>query len=278
MASQTFKGSIVKWPGSKRLILSKILRKLPKSGDVLVDAFTGSGCIALNTDYKNYYLNDLNADLISMYELCRNDPSDFIKLTQPYFKGSFNNKDSYLSLRDQFNISDDQEERGILLFVLSRFCFNSLVRYNKSNLFNTPFGSYPNHPYFPENEIYFFSEKLENATFTNLDFEEFIDFVVSDNAGLSLNGYFDPPYLRGVEDKPVFTQYTNKGFNLADHIRLDMSLTKHADNFDVIIASNHESKQLKTIYKGAKKTSYLRATRTISCKARNPAKEVILEY
>lgn len=59
--------------------------------------------------------------------------------------------------------------------------FNGLVRYNKSNLFNTPFGSYPNHPYFPENEIYFFSEKLENAIFTNLDFEEFIDFVLSEN-------------------------------------------------------------------------------------------------
>jgi len=272
--------SIVKWPGSKRLILKKILKKLPTNGDVLVDAFTGSACIALNTQYKRYYLNDFNADLISMYELCRNNPSEFSKVTKPYFSGVFNNKDAYLDIRNSFNKSVDLEERAYFLFVLLRFCFNGLCRFNKKNEFNTPFGSYPKNPYFPEIEINYFAEKLEYAVFSCLDFELFLDAVVDKFIGNheQVSGYFDPPYLKGTTGKPVFTQYTRHGFNVDDHIRLDQSLTKHADSFDVLLASNHESDNLSTIYIGAKSTSYLRATRTISCKDRKAAREVILKY
>ncbi len=142
----------LKYPGSKQLMMKRLLRHLPKKGDVLIDVFTGSASVPLNTEYKEYHLNDANTDLISLYRFIQQDVSTFIIESRKLFNTSTNNPEFYYSVREKFNQSQDNTERALLLLYLNRHCFNGLLRYNSRGLFNTPFGRYSS-PYYPEKEL-----------------------------------------------------------------------------------------------------------------------------
>lgn len=269
--------SFMKWTGSKRLMIHKLLRKFPKQGDVLCEPFAGSCTVALNTRYERYYLNDANPDLIRLYQLCQQDPDGLISVLRPYFDGSHNNATAYEDLKARYNLSNSPDERAVLLMVLSRHCYNGLVRYSKKSGFNTPFGDI-SRPYLPEKEIQFFAEKLRNAVFSCMDFEAFILSMVEVTG--NKNKYCDPPYLPLGNKKNVFTQYTKEGFSLSDHARLDQVLTNTRSSFDVVAVSNHYANILPDVYRSMRSKTHFRVTRTISCRGdkRKKASEVLMHY
>ena len=97
----------LKYPGSKQLMMKRLLRHLPKKGDVLIDVFIGSASVPLNTEYKEYHLNDANTDLISLYRFIQQDVSTFIIESRKLFNTSTNNPEFYYSVREKFNQSQD---------------------------------------------------------------------------------------------------------------------------------------------------------------------------
>ena len=86
--------SPVKYPGSKRLILDKVLRRLG-SGKHLVDVFAGSCVVGLNADFDTVHFNDLNQDLIAFYKLLKNDSDTFITELESFFISDNNHADTY---------------------------------------------------------------------------------------------------------------------------------------------------------------------------------------
>ncbi|WP_111978626.1 Dam family site-specific DNA-(adenine-N6)-methyltransferase [Algibacillus agarilyticus] len=266
----------LKWAGGKYLLAEKISKILPK-GDCLVEPFVGAGAIFLNShNYSRYILNDINADLINLYRLLQDNSAEIIKQTQLLFAGDNNLESKYYELRTKFNESSDPFERSCLFIYLNRHGYNGLCRYNKSGIYNVPFGRYV-HPYFPEKELEYFAEKSQNATFTCLDFEQ----VLQDSPNESVI-YCDPPYASINPLKAAsFTGYASGAFNDIQQQKLSELAQAARDNKQsTILISNHDTKFTRSIYANADKRKYLKVGRTISTNTKNrkPVKEVLALY
>jgi len=163
--------SALKWAGGKKKVVNEIASLLPKQGKKrLVEPFVGGGSVFLNLDFDEYLLVDMNVDLINLFNIIKNQPVSFIADAEKLFNSKTNQADRYYQLRDQFNQSSDPYERSLLFLYLNRQGYKGLCRYNKSGGYNVPFGRYK-HPYFPSEELHYFSERAQKATFIQGDFE-----------------------------------------------------------------------------------------------------------
>jgi DNA adenine methylase len=122
------------------------------AGRVLLEPFVGAGSVFLNTDYDAYVLNDINPDLIGLYNHLKQQPDSFISEARKLFVAEHNHKTAYYRLRTQFNQTAAGFERAQLFLFLNRHGFNGLCRYNKKGV-QRSFGSYKK-PYFPEKELW----------------------------------------------------------------------------------------------------------------------------
>ena len=77
MATKQKCRAFLKWAGGKYNLVQSISAHLPDSS-VLIEPFVGAGSVFLNTDYPRYHLNDINADLIGLYQLLKTEHSRFI--------------------------------------------------------------------------------------------------------------------------------------------------------------------------------------------------------
>lgn len=249
--------AFLKWAGGKFNLVDAISLQLPQA-PLLVEPFVGAGSVFLNTDYPAYLLNDINADLINLYQLLQTKPADFIADAQNLFVQSSNEKSSYLSFREEFNQSTDSYLRSLLFLYLNRHGYNGLCRYNGSGKFNVPFGSYKK-PYFPEAELWFFAEKAQKAQFVCMDYNELMQQI---NAPAVV--YCDPPYVP-LSRTASFTSYAKNSFDLDDQAQL-ANLAENCQSRGVsVVISNHDTTLTRKLYEKAKLTS-IQVGRSISQK------------
>ncbi|MGN6890686.1 DNA adenine methylase, partial [Neisseria sp. P0014.S004] len=95
---------------------------------------------SLALDFEHYLLNDINADLIGLFRILKEEKSGFIDYTRSFFTSENNSDSRFYELREQFNFSQDLHERSALFIYLNRHAFNGLCRYNSKGAFNVPFG------------------------------------------------------------------------------------------------------------------------------------------
>jgi DNA adenine methylase len=247
--------AFLKWAGGKYNLVDAIQQHLPDS-DTLIEPFVGAGSVFLNTDYPSYKLNDINADLINLYQLVKTQPDSFIADAKTLFTQITNQREVYLRLRQQFNLSDDAYERAQLFLYLNRHGYNGLCRYNLSGKFNVPFGSYKK-PYFPEAELYFFAEKAQRAEFSCASYQQLML-----QAPVGAVVYCDPPYVP-LSKTASFTSYATQGFDLNDQAEL-ANLAEQAQQRGVtVVISNHDTTWTRKIYQQAQLHS-LQVGRSIS--------------
>jgi DNA adenine methylase len=185
--------TFMKWAGNKSSIIEKIAPCLV--GETLIEPFAGSCAVSLNTNFKKYICNDINADMINMYQLIQKNPTEFIKLAQDFFLNG-NEETRFYELRELYNNTPDKNLKSALFLYLNRHCFNGLCRYNSKGKFNVPFGKFKA-PYFPEKEIIEFHDYTKNNfVFLNEDFSEL--FKQADENTVI---YCDPPYEGTVKYK-----------------------------------------------------------------------------
>lgn len=255
--------AFLKWAGGKYNLVPAISAHLPCS-DVLIEPFVGAGSVFLNTNYPRYQLNDINADLIGLYQLLKTQHDTFIADARSLFTASANQRDSYLQFRLQFNQSSDNYERALLFLYLNRHGYNGLCRYNMSGKFNVPFGSYIK-PYFPEAEMHFFAEKAQLAEFSCIGYQQ---VMVQAKAGSVI--YCDPPYVP-LSKTASFTSYARQGFDLNDQAQL-ANLAEQAQQRGVaVVISNHDTTWTRKIYQQARLHS-VQVGRSISQKGSSRGK------
>ncbi len=247
--------AFLKWAGGKYNLVDAISLQLPESA-LLVEPFVGAGSVFLNTDYPSYLLNDINADLINLYQLLQTKPGNFIADAQALFVHSSNEKSSYLSFREEFNQSTDSYHRSLLFLYLNRHGYNGLCRYNGSGKFNVPFGSYKK-PYFPEAELWFFAEKAQKAKFVCMNYSELMQ-----NLEAPAVVYCDPPYVP-LSRTASFTSYAKNSFDLDDQAQL-ANLAEGCQTRGIsVVISNHDTTLTRKLYEKAKLTS-IQVGRSIS--------------
>src|SRR3990167_2923721 len=152
----------LKWAGNKYCCLNNIIPHMHPSTR-LIEPFTGSGAIFMNSTYSQYLLAERNTDLINVYKQIQSGGEEFIAYCMRYFNGT-NNKQIFYKLRALFNQHHCPKVRAALFVYLNRHGYNGLCRYNNDMVFNVPFGRYAT-PYFPGSEMLSFYSKSQNATF-----------------------------------------------------------------------------------------------------------------
>ncbi|NRF17344.1 Dam family site-specific DNA-(adenine-N6)-methyltransferase [Vibrio coralliilyticus] len=248
--------AFLKWAGGKYGLVEDIQRYLPE-GRKLVEPFVGAGSVFLNTDYEQYLLADINPDLINLYNLLKESPEAYISEAKRWFVPENNRKEAYLSIRAQFNATDDVMYRSLAFLYMNRFGFNGLCRYNKKGGFNVPFGSYKK-PYFPEAELEFFAKKAKKATFVC---ESYTDTFKRARKGSVV--YCDPPYAP-LSNTANFTSYAGNGFTLDDQAALaDVAERTAKERHIPVLISNHDTTLTRRLYHGAE-LNVVKVKRTIS--------------
>ena len=267
----------LKWAGNKYRVLPYLIPHIgyPKR---YCEPFGGSLSVALNTVADQYILNDVNKDLVAIYQNLVNPNDDsFIKYCEELFTSENNTKESYLDLRTHFNQATNTTERARLFVYLNRHCFNGLSRYNSKGGFNVPFGKYDK-PVCPSEQMmnfrmFFLSKQL--VRFTSLSFEDsslYEDLESGDTV------YFDPPYVP-ASNTSNFTSYATDGFIHEQQTELAKLAELLASKGIKVIVSNHDVDITRELYKNA--TIYpIQVTRTIAAKgsSRIKAKELIAVY
>ena len=129
MAKNKLVAPVVKWVGGKRQLLNEITPLLPKKITSYCEPFLGGGAVLFSIQPSKAIVNDLNGDLIVVYETIRDDVETLIadlkkhENTPEYFysiRDMDRNKETYQSM--------SKVERASRLLYLNKTCFNGLFR------------------------------------------------------------------------------------------------------------------------------------------------------
>jgi DNA adenine methylase len=258
----------LKWAGSKYNCIEEILQSLPQ-GQRLVEPFTGSGVVFMNTNYSSYVLAESNLDLIHIYTKLQNHGDPFIEYCQEYFQKDNNCKDTYYELRNEFNSMPNSKRKSAIFLYLNRHGYNGLCRYNSKGKYNVPFGLYTN-PYFPAQEMRMFHQKSKDTQFIHQDFRR--TFALAKPGDVI---YCDPPYVPLLQTSGSI-RYNQKSFTSEDQIELAELAQKAAKKGIPVIISNHDTEFTRYHYRKALIRSFP-VPRWISCLSskRQPVNELI---
>ena len=140
----------VKWVGGKRQLLDEIIPLLPKHFTTYCQPFLGGGAVLFSIQPSKAIVSDLNIDLITAYEVIRDDIEALIES----LKKHENTTEYFYAVRDMDRDKTSYQalsriEKASRLIYLNKTCFNGLFRVNSSGEFNSPFGHYKN----PKGEI-----------------------------------------------------------------------------------------------------------------------------
>ena len=217
MAKNKLVTPVVKWVGGKRQLLEEITQRLPKRVTTYCEPFLGGGAVLFSLQPKNAIVNDLNADLMLVYEVIR----DNVELLIASLEKHENTSEYFYSIRDLDRDKDAYREmsaidRASRIIYLNKTCYNGLFRVNSSGEFNSPFGYYKNPNIVNASVLRAVSKYLtaNHVQLFHMDFEEVLRQVPR---GAFV--YLDPPY-DPVSDTASFTGYNRGGFGREEQERL----------------------------------------------------------
>ena len=222
--------------GDKFKLIPQLKENFPKGIDRFIEPFCGGGSVFLNTNAKEYLLNDIDPYIIKLHDFLisssanpekfwerlksniekynlsatfmgRDVPKEYRKeFVKTYFAKY--NKEAYMQLRNDFN---NNKEDMMLLYMLLIYGFNRILRFNSKGDFNLPVGNVD----FNKNVVdvlnnYFAYVQDKSIKLFNMDFKDFVENVRPTQKDFV---YLDPPYLI------TFSEY-NKLWNEDSEIRL----------------------------------------------------------
>lgn len=262
-----FVSPILKWVGGKRQLIAEISKLLPRDlgKRLYCEPFVGGGAVLFHLQPEKAILNDLNEDLINVYEVVKDCPEALIVSLARHE----NTAEYFYQIRalDREPLFEhmDRIERASRFIYLNKTCYNGLFRVNRAGEFNSPFGYYkqPNivnevgilalSRYFRENEIRMFASDYEALLLDELPRKSFV--------------YLDPPY-HPISATSSFTGYVQGGWNAEAQRRLKEVCDKLTDRGIYFMQSNSSAALIKDLYQDYSITPVL-ATRSINSVASN---------
>jgi DNA adenine methylase len=237
---------VVKWVGGKRQLLDAIQKHVPKKYTTYYEPFLGGGAVLLALQPGKAVVNDINGELINLYQVIKDDVNALIADLQQHK----NEADYYYKIREydrdkqKYNSLTPVEKASRLLY-LNKTCYNGLFRVNRAGEFNTPFGNYKN-----PNIINAITLKAVSAFFNQKDIifynTDFVSAVQDARKGSFV--YLDPPY-DPVSDTASFTGYDKGGFDKQEQNRLKQ-LCDDLNRRDVkFLLSNSATEFIKDLYR-----------------------------
>jgi DNA adenine methylase len=205
---------LLRWAGSKRKLLPKLVHYWGPHFGRYVEPFVGSGALFYALAPAAAVLSDLNGELIDALTTTRNRPETVYGVLENLPRG----KDSYYALRACDVTALSAVERAARFLFLNRYCFNGLYRTDRMGRFNVPYGATKTGD-IPDRATFLRSAAmLKRATLLNDDFERVIELHVQRGDFI----YLDPPYA--VDNRRIFKQYGPQTFGIDDLERVKRCL------------------------------------------------------
>lgn len=162
-----------------------------------IEPFMGSGVVGFNIAPRNAIFADTNPHIINFYtQIQKGSITPFsvrCYLEEEGKKLKEHDTDYYIEVRNRFNSNHDPLD---FLF-LNRSCFNGMMRFNKNNDFNVPYGHKPERfakAYITKivNQVSYISERMKknNWEFICQSFDKTLSLADSNSFV-----YCDPPYI-----------------------------------------------------------------------------------
>ena len=277
MAKNKLVAPVVKWVGGKRQLLDEITPLLPKRITSYCEPFLGGGAVLFSIQPTRAIVNDLNQDLITVYEVIRDDVESLLES----LKKHENTAEYFYAIRDMDRDKEvyqamSKVERASRLIYLNKTCFNGLFRVNSSGEFNSPFGHYKNPNIVNEPILRAVSKYFReaNITFRNMDFEKALEGIKKGDFV-----YFDPPYVP-LSTTSNFTGYNESGFGSEEQERLKSLCDKLTDQGVHILLSNSDCEYIRNLFSDKKRYTIIevKAKRSINSisSARGEISEVLI--
>ena len=236
----------IKWVGGKRQLLDEISKYVPDNVDTYFEPFLGAGAVFFHLAPEKAVLNDINTDLIELYEIIRDNPRDLIKELGKHKRN--NSKEYYYDVRNWDRSSGyhlrTKVSKAARFIYMNKVGYNGLYRVNSSGQYNVPYGKYVNPKILDESLIENVSKYLNSnkITFTSLDFEKTVETAKKGDLI-----YFDPPY-DPLTPTASFTAYQKDGFNRDDQIRLKLCSDDLVRRGAKVILSNSNTTFINELY------------------------------
>jgi DNA adenine methylase len=197
------------WAGGKTRLLKHYVPHWPKDVKTYSEPFFGGGAVFIymvnNYDLDEVWINDVNIDLINIYDTVKSDVNNFTKLLDKYSKEYLplekpDRKTYYFDLRQE-NAYDFEKwsntEQAAALYFLMKTGFNGIWQINKNT--NGRFGT-PSGLLNQKDKVYDKVNVLEwhhvlNSMKVNISSKDWSEIPLGDFT------FYDPPY-RGC-----FTSY-----------------------------------------------------------------------
>jgi len=234
---------ILKWVGGKTQIIDKLIINFPIQINNYREIFLGGGSVLLTllsyiknniiTIHGNIYAYDLNEPLIYMYKNIQKYHEELYNVLQTII-GDFNEcgngeinktpkniieakiakENYYYWIRSEYNKLTDKKSIlcSAMFIFLNKTCFRGLFRVGPKG-FNVPYGHYNNPEIINKEHLEEIHNLIQNVIFECCDFNTSLT-IVEPNDFI----YLDPPYA--PEKNTSFVGYTEKGFNIENHISL----------------------------------------------------------
>lgn len=198
--------SPIPYMGNKYKLLKTIIPLFPKECNYFIDLFGGGGCVCANYQgIKGTLYNEINEHIVNLFKMFKENKPEELNL---YFLNIINeyeledktiidrrDKDRYKYRQDKFNklrldYNLSQERDYKILYLLSRYSINHLIRFNFKGEFNASNGAdaYNNKNY---EDIINFHDKIKTIKISNNDALQ----LKIDNIDVDTFIYCDPPYL-----------------------------------------------------------------------------------
>lgn len=280
----------VKIPGGKRKLAAQICAHMPAQINRYVEPFCGGAAVFFHLYNEGRLggatvrLSDANPELVSVFRAIRDEPASLIAhLREHAGRYDRKGKDYYLAVRSQDPREwNDHARIGGRFIFLNRTCFNGVIRYNRSGLFNVPHGTHARPPVICNAEnIMLCSHALARVVIACEDFQPVLDFErrTSDTCHVT---YLDPPYAP-LSDTSDFTTYCKDGFTkdhqtaLANQAK-QLALATHP-NGGRVICSNSSAPLVRDLYADGPFTIHeIMAARSVNSKTdkRGVIKELLM--
>ncbi|WP_436414151.1 DNA adenine methylase [Petrimonas sp.] len=251
----------VKWVGGKRQLMPAIVSHLPKNIRELkyFEPFIGGGAVFFHLQPENALINDLNEELVNVYNVIKNNLNELIA----DLKKHENHPDYFYAIRkldrtEEFkNLTDVQ--RASRVIYLNKTCYNGLYRVNNAGEFNAPFGRYKNPNIVNEPTLKAVNKFLNknNILISKGDYSKTLS-----QADQRSFVYIDPPY-HPISENSNFTGYVQGGWDIFEQIRLREACDQLTERGVKFLLSNSSAQFIKDQYEKYIITT-VKATRAIN--------------
>jgi DNA adenine methylase len=258
---------IVKWAGGKGQLLDRLQPLFPEKFNRYIEPFVGAGAlffrlynlgrIGTNPRLRKSpaILNDLNAELMNVYQAVRDHLDDLIDALARH-QAHVDEPGYYYFVREMDREPDYSElplaVRAARTIFLNKTGYNGLYRVNRSGYFNVPFGRHKNPTVLDHRLLQAAQRALQCTDLMCADFAQPLrlarkrDFI-----------YIDPPY-HPVSATSNFVAYTSNGFNWDDQERLADWVARLADRGCYVLLNNADAPGIRTLYRSAARRRGLR--------------------